>query len=75
MDIDASHKYHDFAGVQGWCLLGLKTVLFLYFGYCIWDAKTLSKKKMEQDYLRSLLVLGGCYFLAIPFAVVVSFLF
>lgn len=39
VDIDASHKYHDFAGVQGWCLVGLKTILFAYFFYCIYDSK------------------------------------
>lgn len=38
VDVDASHKYHDFAGVQGWCLMGLKTILFAYFSYCIWDS-------------------------------------
>lgn len=37
VDVDASHKYHDFAGMQGWCLLVLKTILFAYFSYCIWD--------------------------------------
>ena len=37
IDIDASHKYHDFAGIQGWCLIVLKLIIFAYFSYCIWD--------------------------------------
>ena len=39
VDVDASHKYHDYAGVQGWCLVVLKTILFVYFAYCIWDSQ------------------------------------
>lgn len=38
VDMDASHKYHDFAGVQGYCLVFLKSVLYLYYGYCIYDS-------------------------------------
>ena len=76
VDVDASHKYHDFAGVQGWCLFGLKNVLFLYFGYCIYDSREESKKQKEHlQYLESLLVLGAAYLLAIPFTVLVCFLF
>ena len=38
-DIDAFHKYHDFAGVQGWCLVILKTLVYAWFVYCIYDTK------------------------------------
>ena len=38
VDIDASHKYHDFAGIQGWCLFAIKSVLYAYFSYCIYDS-------------------------------------
>ena len=34
VDIDASHKYHDFAGIQGWVLLALKVSIFAYFYWC-----------------------------------------
>ena len=37
VDVDASHKYHDFAGVQGWCIFALKTILYLYFFWCMRD--------------------------------------
>ena len=39
VDIDAFHKYHDFAGVQGWCLVILKTMIYAWFAYCIWDTR------------------------------------
>ena len=48
VDIDASHKYHDFAGVQGWCLVFLKTILFCYFLYCIYDSQEQSKKERAK---------------------------
>lgn len=47
LDIDASHKYHDFSGAQGWCLVGLKVVLFLYFLWCYCEAKGMSKKRKD----------------------------
>lgn len=37
VDMDASHKYHDFSGIQGWCLVVLKLALLGFFAYCIWD--------------------------------------
>ena len=47
VDIDASHKYHDFAGVQGWCLVAFKTLLFFYFLYCYCESKSAAKKRKD----------------------------
>lgn len=33
IDIDATHKYHDFSGVQGWVLFATKVALWTYFAY------------------------------------------
>jgi hypothetical protein len=33
IDIDSSHKYHDYAGIQGWVLILFKLGLFGYFTY------------------------------------------
>ena len=33
VDLDASHKYHDFAGIQGFILYGLKFLIWLGFMY------------------------------------------
>lgn len=35
IDFDASHKYHDFAGVQGWVLILLKIILLALYLYSI----------------------------------------
>ena len=35
VDIDAHHKYHDFEGVQGYVLIGLKLVVFCYYLYSV----------------------------------------
>ena len=75
VDMDASHKYHDFAGIQGWCLVGLKTALFGFFAYCIWDSKSKSKKHDELTYLTNLSILGSAYLLAVPVSVIVTFMF
>ena len=76
VDVDASHKYHDFAGIQGWCLVALKTILFGYFWYCIYDSQQQAKKNTSQlDYLRSLLAMGAAYLMAIPGTVIITFMF
>jgi len=33
LDIDASHKYHDFAGLQGWFLILTKLIVLGIFVY------------------------------------------
>merc|ERR1740139_335 len=74
--MDASHKYHDYAGVQGWCLVVLKTILMCYFLYCIYDSKEQSSKVRDvQKYLNQLCGLGSSYLLAVPVSVFISFMF
>lgn len=76
VDIDASHKYHDYAGVQGWCLVALKTILFIYFSYCIYDSKQKAKQNKNQlEYIMTLFVLGTCYLMAIPASVIITFIY
>ena len=75
VDMDASHKYHDFSGIQGWCLVVLKTLLFAYFFYCQHATKKECKKMEQKAYLTSLLTLGAAYMLAVPFCVVLTFVF
>ena len=41
IDVDATHKYHDFSGVQGWVLFLTKVLLWAYFAY---QHKETSKK-------------------------------
>jgi len=39
IDDDSQHKYHDFAGVQGWVLLATKMLLWIYFVYTYFKTK------------------------------------
>ena len=50
VDVDASHKYHDYSGIQGWCLFVLKLVLFGYFSYCIYCTKNHKNSKKQRDH-------------------------
>jgi len=38
VDIDATHKYHDFAGIQGWVLFFTKLSLWAFFCYLYKDS-------------------------------------
>jgi hypothetical protein len=33
VDVDASHKYHDYAGLQGFFLIACKLLMIIYFVY------------------------------------------
>ena len=74
-DMDASHKYHDFAGIQGWCLVCLKTGLLCFFVYCIYDSKSKTKQRDQLSYLTSLSIIGSTYLLAIPVSVLLTFMY
>ena len=39
VDVDAQHKYHDFAGIQGWVLFFLKLLVYAYYLWCMYDTK------------------------------------
>ena len=74
IDDDSQHKYHDFAGVQGWVLLVTKVLLWVYFVYT--HSKT--KKTIErrsQAYFHYLFMLSTAYLLAIPVSILFTFLF
>lgn len=74
VDFDAHHKYHDFAGVQGWVLIFLKLGLFAYYIYCIKSKWDKIPKRAEKFYI-TFTFLGGIYMLAVPFTIFASFLF
>ena len=76
VDIDASHKYHDYAGMQGWVLVVTKTLIYAYFCWCIYETYDLCRKKKEAvSYIQSLSVVGSAYMMAIPATVFVTFLY
>jgi hypothetical protein len=48
VDIDASHKYHDFGGLQGWILVVLKLLIYAYFVWCYVTTKKRIEKRSER---------------------------
>lgn len=72
VDIDAYHKYHDFAGVQGWVLIILKLILFSYYLYSILAYKS-SVPKRSQGFYRIFSLLGAFYFMAVPGTILSSY--
>lgn len=74
IDIDETHKYHDFAGVQGWVLFAVKLCLWLYFSYCFIETReTISARK--KSYLKLLFISGSSYLLAVPICMLATFMF
>ena len=47
VDIDASHKYHDYSGMQGWSLFILKSILWLYFVCCYTESRERAKHRKD----------------------------
>ncbi len=73
IDFDAYHKYHDFAGIQGFFLVLLRVLLFAYFVYCIQQNKA-SIPKRSQEIYRAFMMLGCLYFMIVPGSVLSSYL-
>ena len=74
VDIDAYHKYHDFAGVQGWILFFLKLIIYAYYLWCIYETKQKADRK-QMVYLGTLVKLSSSYLLAIPLTIFMCFMF
>jgi len=74
VDVDASHKYHDFAGIQGWVLFFLKTLVYAYYLWCMYDTKQKVDKKVIP-YMETLFRLSSVYLMAIPLTIILCFLF
>jgi hypothetical protein len=70
VDIDDAHKYHDFAGLQGYFLIGAKFVVLAYFLYRVRDTKLTPRiGKRQVEYLTLIFKLGALYLAAIPIAI------
>ena len=73
VDIDASHKYHDYAGLQGLFLIGTKISLAIYFIYKMHQVgKTVEKRSLK--YHNTLWTLGICYLSAVPMSILFSYM-
>lgn len=72
IDVDASHKYHDYSGIQGWVLILFKVGLFCYYMYCIRANRSKVPKRSEQ-FFRVFSMLGSAYMLAVPVTIVACY--
>lgn len=72
LDADADHKYHDFAGIQGWILVSLKLLVYLFFLYKWRNSR---RPNNSDSFYKLLFYFGSAYLLAIPTSVVSTFLF
>jgi hypothetical protein len=74
VDIDETHKYHDFSGVQGWVLLVTKLALWAFFAY----QHQRTKAKIEErsrPYFQFLFYTSSAYLMAIPLSILSTFMF
>ena len=74
IDFDAYHKYHDYAGVQGWVLIFLKLIVFFYYVYLVRQVR-LSIPKRSEEFHRKFIVLGAVYLLTVPCTIFGSYFF
>jgi len=74
VDIDDAHKYHDFAGLQGYFLIGAKLLVLAYFLYRIRDTKLENKLgKRSLEYFMLVFKIGTLYLCAIPIAILTCY--
>ena len=74
VDLDASHKYHDFAGVQGLVLFVVKLLIWFYFLYA-WSKSSKELERRSQPYFKKLLYVGSSHLLALPVAIMVTWFY
>jgi hypothetical protein len=74
IDVDAYHKYHDFAGIQGWVLMFLKLGLFGYYLWCILDNRSKIPNRAKGFY-KAFVTFGTAYMLSVPLTIFASYLF
>lgn len=74
VDIDATHKYHDYAGIQGFVLFACKLILFAAFTWQFLTHKDTVQKK-QRSYYNKLYFVGSGFMLAIPMSIITSYMF
>lgn len=72
IDRDAHHKYHDFHGILGYCVIVMKLILVGAFYYFYSYAKK-DVKKPSMDFYNKICKVGLIYLLSDPFVILSSF--
>jgi len=73
MDKNAQHKYHDFHGWMGFAIIATKLSLIALFYYFYSNCVDKIRQDSKQFY-RQITILGLCYLLSDPFAILSSYL-
>lgn len=72
LDLDHCHKYHDFAGWQGFVMIGTKLIVTGFFAYqCVETTKSCDKKL--KKFYDNLFTTGSMYFFSVPAAIFCSY--
>ena len=74
VDVDAYHKYHDYAGIQGWVLIFFKLGLFVYYYYCYRQSREKIPNRAKRFY-KAFVSFGGIYMLSVPLTIFACYLF
>lgn len=74
IDVDASHKYHDYAGIQGYVLILFKMCLFAYYYWC-YESNRNSIPRRSMNFYRVLIYLGVLYMVSTPITIFASYFF
>jgi hypothetical protein len=73
LDVDASHKYHDYAGLQGYFMIAAKLLLMVFYIYQMMQTRRQMDKKV-QKYFDFLFSIGSAYFVSVPVSIVSSYM-
>mmetsp|Transcript_19299 Transcript_19299/g.18445 ORF Transcript_19299/g.18445 Transcript_19299/m.18445 type:complete len:290 (+) Transcript_19299:304-1173(+) len=74
VDLDDYHKYHDYAGAQGFVLIGFKLFIFLFYLYFVIGYRdTIPSKSKRFHWFASFL--GMIYNLSVPMVIIGLYLF
>ena len=74
IDIDGSHKYHDYAGYTGYVMLFTKISLLIGYIYQMMVTRKEMDKKL-QKYFDFLFYIGSTYFISVPLAIFAAFMY
>jgi hypothetical protein len=74
IDDEAHHKFHDFAGYQGWALIFIKLITFAYFLYVANDTRG-QFARGHLDFFNKFCVFAGIYLLSLPLSIIVSLMY
>ena len=74
VDDDEHHKYHDFSGIQGGIIVGLRMILFAAYSYGFYTTYTEASKK-KKDAIWRFGMIATVYILSYPVLWTISIFF